>query len=275
MSNPATREQHIAFCLRQIGFDPNEINVSDEQIEDCVDMALQYFRDFHFDGTENWYVSHQITQTDKDNKYIEIPDDIIGITRVFPVGSTNASVNMFDLRYQLRLHDLYDFTSTSYVNYVLTMQHIRTLDLLFSGETPIRYNRHTNKLYIDMNWEMMQVGEYVVMEGFKVVDENIYTDVWNDRMLKRLSTAYIKRVYGTNMKKYRGLKLLGGIEFNGQQIYDEAVLEIAEIEELIRRTYEAPPRFIIATLVPFLLNTSMGYFLWELIRNGWFHLPLV
>lgn len=246
MSNPNSRQAHIDFCLRQLGWDVTEVNISDEQIEDCVDLALQYFRDFHFDGTEWWYVSHQITQIDKDNKYVEVPDDIIGITRVFPVGSTNASVNMFDLRYQLRLHDLYDFTSTSYVNYVLTMQHIRTLDLLFSGETPIRFNRHTHRTYIDMNWDMMQVGEYVVMEGFKVVDENEYADVWNDRMLKRLSTAYMKRLYGTNMKKYQGVKLLGGIQMNGQQIYNEAIEEIEELEKLIRNTYEAPPRFIIA-----------------------------
>lgn len=247
MSNPRTREEHVYFCLRQLGFDVEEVNVSEEQIDDCVDMSLQYFRDFHFDGTENWYVSHQLTQEDKDNKYIEIDPNVIGITRVFPVGSTNASINMFDLRYQLRLHDLYDFTSTSYVNYALTMQHIRTLDILFSGEAPIRYNRHTHRLYIDWNWDStLQVGEYIVMEGFKIVDENEFADVWNDRMLKRLTTAYIKRIYGMNMKKYNGVKLLGGITMNGQQIYDEAVAEIEAVEDIIRKTYEAPPRFIVA-----------------------------
>jgi hypothetical protein len=247
MSNPHSRQTHIEFCLRQLGWDVTEVNISDEQIDDCVDMALQYFRDFHHDGTENWYVSHQLTQEDKDNRYITVPDNIIGVTRIFPVGSTNASINMFDLRYQLRLHDLYDFTSTSYVNYALTQQHIRTLDLLFSGEAPIRFNRHTHKLYIDMNWDSgIQVGEYIVIEGFQVVDENEYSEVWNDRMLKRLSTAYIKKLYGTNLKKYSGVKLLGGIEFNGQKIYDEAVQEIDIVENLIRSTYEAPPKFIIA-----------------------------
>jgi hypothetical protein len=152
---------------------------------------------------------------------------------------------MFDLRYQLRLHELYDFTSTSYVNYVLTMQHIRTLDMLFSGEQPIRFNRHTDKLYIDMNWPMANAGEWLVIEGYIIVDPDSYSDVYNDRMLKKLATAYIKRQWGNNMKKFGGMQLPGGIMMNGQQIYDEAVQEIEALEQQIRDTYEEPPQFIL------------------------------
>lgn len=245
MSSPATREQLKDWCLRQLGAPVLDINVDDEQVEDAVDLAFQYYRDFHVDGVERWYISHQITDTDRTNKYITIPDNIIGITRIFPLGSTNASVNMFDLRYQLRLHELYDFTSTSYVNYVLTQQHIRTLDMLFSGETPIRFNRHSNKLYIDWDWNTkIDVQEYVVIEGFIILDPDVFTKVYNDRLLKRLATAYIKKQWGNNMKKFSGMQLPGGITMNGQQIYNEAIQEIQELEQLIRSSHEEPPMMI-------------------------------
>lgn len=246
MGNPASREQLKDWCLRQLGFPVIEINVDDDQVEDRIDEALQYFQQFHFDGVERWYMSHQITAQDRVNGYLPVADNIIGITRIFPIGSSNASVNMFDLRYQLRLHELYDFTSTSYVNYTLTMQHIRTLDLLFSGETPVRFNRHTGKLYIDMNWDSgVDVGEYMVMEGYIIVDPDTYTKVYNDRMLKKLATAYIKRQWGNNMKKFVGMQLPGGISLNGQQIFNEADQEAKEIEEQIRNTYEEPPQFLV------------------------------
>jgi len=246
MSSPATREQLKDWCLRQLGFPVVEINVDDEQVEDAIDLAFQYFRDFHVDGVERSYFKHLITNEDITNRYITIPDNIIGVTRVFPFGSTNSTVNMFDLRYQLRLHELYDFTSTSYVNYALTQQHIRTLDLLFSGETPIRFNRHTNKLFIDWDWQTkVDTNEYIVVEGFIIIDPDAYNKAYNDRMLKKLATAYIKKQWGNNMKKFQGMQLPGGITMNGQQIYNEAVDEIDKLEQLIRATHEEPPQFII------------------------------
>ena len=246
MGVPASREQLKDWCLRKLGHPVIEINVDDDQVDDRIDEAFQYFHDFHFDGVERWYLKHQITQENKDNGWIPITENIIGVTRIFSIGSSNASVNMFDLRYQLRLHELYDFTSTSYVNYTLTMQHIRTLDMLFSGEQPIRFNRHTDKLYIDMNWDSgLDVGEWVVIEGYIIADPTAYSDVYNDRMLKRLATALIKRQWGENMKKFNGMQLPGGITMNGQQIYEEAVDEIDKIEELIRLTYEEPPQFLV------------------------------
>lgn len=246
MSSPATREQLKDWCLRQLGAPVLDINVDDEQVEDAVDLAFQYYRDFHVDGVERWYISHQITQQDITNKYITIPDNIIGITRIFPLGSTNASVNMFDLRYQLRLHELYDFTSTSYVNYALTQQHIRTLDLLFSGETPIRFNRHSNKLFIDWDWNTkIDVQEHIMIEGFIILDPDTYNKVYNDRLLKLLSTAYIKKQWGNNMKKFSGMQLPGGITMNGQQIYNEAIQEIKDLEQLIRDAHEEKPIFLV------------------------------
>lgn len=246
MSVPSTREQLRDWCLRQLGYPVFEINVDDEQVEDAIDSAFQYFQDFHYDAIERWYLPHKITSTDITNKYITIPDEIIGINRIFPLSSTNASVNMFDIRYQMRLHELYDFTSTSYVNYVITQQHIRTLDMLFSGETPVRFNRHSSRLYIDWDWDKkIDVDEWLVIEGFIVLDPNTYTKIYNDRLLKKLTTAYIKKQWGNNMKKYQGMQLPGGITMNGQQIYNEAVAEIADIETLIRNTHEKPPEFIL------------------------------
>jgi hypothetical protein len=255
MSTPSTRDQLKDWCLRQLGHPVIEINVDDDQVDDRIDEAFQYYQQFHYDAGERTYLKHLVTQTDIDNRYITVPAEIIGVNKIFPVGSTNASVNMFDLRYQLRLHELYDFTSTSYVNYALTMQHIRTLDMLFSGEQPIRFNRHTNKLFIDWNWGpagggggtgyAIQAGEYVVIECRINLDPDEYNKVYDDRMLKKLATAYIKRQWGTNMKKFQGMQLPGGIVMNGQQIHDEAVQEIKELEETIRLTFEEPPQFLI------------------------------
>jgi hypothetical protein len=244
MTIPTNREEFKNWCLRQLGFPVHSINIDDDQLDDCVDEALQYFQDFHFDAVERWYLKHQITDQDKINKYITIPNHIIGVTRIFPFESSSLTLNMFDYRYQMRLNDLQTFTSASYVNYAITQQHIRTLDMLFSGETPIRFNRHAGKLYIDWDWnKKVDSEEWIVIEGYIILDPSNYTKVWNDRLLKKLATAYAKRQWGNNMKKFQGVKLPGDIVMNGQQIYDEAVAEIKELEDEIRSSMEEPPMF--------------------------------
>lgn len=223
-----------------------DINVDEQQVDDCVDMAFQYFQDFHFDGVERTYLKHQITEQNIANNFIPVTDNVIGVTRVFPVGYTATRSTLWDINYQIRLNDLWTFTSTSYTNYVLTMQHLRTLDMLFAGEQPVRFNRHSNRLYIDWDWSNdIKPGEWIVLESHIILDPDNYPRVYDDRLLKRLATAYIKRVWGTNMKKFQGMQLPGGVMMNGQQIYDEAVQEIAEIEALIRSSMEAPPIFFV------------------------------
>lgn len=246
LNKPANKEELKEFCLRQLGYPVIQINVDDEQVNDAVELAFEYWNEFHFNGTERTYVKHQVTSQDKANRYITVSDSLIGATRVFKVGQNKMAMNMFDLRYQLRLNDLWDLSSTSYVNYSLTMQHLATLDLIFTGEQPIRFNRLTDKLYIDWDWDTdVAEAEWIVVEGFIITDPNTYTQVWNDRMLKKLATSYVKKQWGTNMSKFDKMQLPGGVTMRGVDIYNEAVKEIADTEQEIRNTYEAPPGFLV------------------------------
>lgn len=239
------------YCLRRLGFPVIELNLDDDQVEDRIDDALQYWQDYHFDGTQKLYYIKKINQTDINQKYIDLSDvkdssnnhlDIIGVTRIFPVTDSQANVNMFDLRYQLRLNELYDFTSASYVNYTLTQQHLRSLELMFSGEVPIRFQRHMQRLFIDWGWGASEapVGTTMIAECYANIDPTVYNKVWEDRWLKEYATALIKRTWGNNLKKFSGLQLPGGVTLNGNQIYDEAVGEIEKLETEMQVEYGAP-----------------------------------
>lgn len=176
MAKPTTRAQFKDYCKRRLGWPVIDINVDDDQVDDRIDDALQFFEDYHFDGVEKLYMKHKITQADVDRKWIYCPDPVIFVTGVFPFDDSNSSINMFDLRYQLRLHDLYDFTSVSYVSYEMTMQHIRSLNLLFSGTPQFRFNRKQNKIFLDIDWARdFQVGEYVVIECYRALRPDTVT----------------------------------------------------------------------------------------------------
>ena len=239
------------YCLRRLGFPVIEINVDDDQIEDRIDDALQYWQDYHFDGLQKIYYVRRITSGDIQQKYLDMSQvqdssnnrlDIVGVTRIFPIYDSLATFNMFDLRYQLRLNELYDFTSASYVNYNLTMQHLRSLELMFSGETPIRFQRHMQKLFIEWSWGTSQApeGMVVVAECYANIDPSVYNRVWNDRWMKEYTTALIKRTWGNNLKKFSGLQLPGGVTMNGDKIYEEAVGEIEKLETEMQSEYGAP-----------------------------------
>ena len=302
MAKPTTRSQFKDYCKRRLGFPVIDINVDDDQVEDRIDDALQFFEDYHFDGTEKIFMKHQITAEDINRRWIYAPEAVIFVTGVFPFDDSNSSINMFDLRYQLRLHDLYDFTSVSYVSYEITMQHIRTLNLLFSGTPQFRFNRHQNKLFLDIDWTRdLQVGEYVIVECYRKLSpvtinltgtvtadtsantvtgygtkfdqellendfitiggedkqvyritspttlelqspisanvDNVsvtsagYSDVWDDRFLKRYATALIKYQWGSNLSKFAGIQMPGGVTLDGTRIMEEARTELDKIEE--------------------------------------------
>jgi hypothetical protein len=175
MAKPTTRSTFKTYCLRELGFPVIDINVDDDQLEDRIDEALQFFQDYHFDGVEKIYMKHKITTEDIARKWIYVPDAVIGVVNVFPFDDSNSSINMFDLRYQLRLHDLYDFTSVSYVPYEITMQHIATINLLFSGKPQYRFNRHLNKLFLDIDWNNnITTNDWVVVECYRKLDPDTF-----------------------------------------------------------------------------------------------------
>jgi hypothetical protein len=316
MASPKTRAQFKDYCLRKLGWPVIDINIDDDQVEDRIDDALAFFYDYHYDGTEKLFMKHQITQADIDRRWIYCPDAVLFVTGILRFDDSNSSINMFDLRYQLRLHDLYDFTSVSYVSYEITMQHIQTLNLLFSGTPQFRFNRVQNKVFLDIDWTRdLEVGDYVIVECYRrmapetveltgtaslvagnttvigtntIFDQEIVendfvtfgneslqvrkinsptnitltsapaatnaaatmsvaglTDVWDNRFLKAYATAKIKMQWGNNLKKFSGIQMPGGVTFNGQQIYDEAVEELKSMEEQMYNATSMPSEIFI------------------------------
>jgi hypothetical protein len=255
MATITSRQQFKDYCLRRLGFPVIEINVDDDQVEDRIDDALQYWQDYHFDGLQKIYYVKRVDQTDVNNRYLDFSNtldsannrlEITGVTRIFPLYDSQATITMFDLRDQLRLNELYDFTSASYINYTMTLQHLRMLEQLFTGEVPIRFQRHMQRLYIDWAWGQSEapVGTVVVAEAYATINPDIYHQAWNDRWLKEYATALIKRSWGNNLKKFNGIQLPGGVTLNGDKIYQEAADEINALHAEIGDKYGAPLEFM-------------------------------
>ena len=267
MATPATREQLKQYCLRTLGKPVIEINVDDDQLEDRIDEALQYYAQYHYDGIRRTYLKYQYTEADKTritgnssesvtknsittswsegNNFLVVPESVISVINIFPF-SDKGNLNLFDVRYQLRLNDLYDFSSTSIINYDVVLRHLDFLDHVLVGEKPLRFNQHDNRLYVDMDWANdLTVGEYLVIEAYRKLDPTVYTDVYNDIYLKRYATALIKKQWGANLSKFNGVTMLGGVSLNGQQIFSEALQDIQKLEEEIRNTFELNPAMMI------------------------------
>lgn len=240
MANPTSRATFKEYCLRRLGKPVIEINVDEDQVDDRIDEALAYYWDYHFDGTEKIYYKYQITAEDAANKYITLPDNIIGAVNIFNIGDAMNVANIFNIRYQIALNDLYTLTNISLVPYFMAFQHIQLIEEILVGRKPIRYNRHRNQLFIDMDWSILPVGNYVIVEAYQVVDPDTYTDVWHDRWLAQYATALIKRQWGNNLKKFDGMQMPGGLTFNGQKIYDEAIEEINALEKEMITSYSLP-----------------------------------
>jgi hypothetical protein len=243
-SKPASRAELIAYAKRQLGDPVIEINTDPDQEEDVLELSLQFFQQFHFDGVERIYLKHEVTQTDRDNKYIELNDAVIGVERVLPFDSRTRGIDLFDVRYQILLNDLYSIQSTDIIYYFQVQNQLQLLNQLLVGQKPIRFNRHQNRLHIDMDWEMdTAVGEFLIIECYRILDPNTYTDVYNDLYLKKYVTAQMKKQWGNNLKKFSGVQLPGGVTLNGQIIYDEAVQEIQMLEQEVESRYQEPVDF--------------------------------
>lgn len=241
MAVPASRSEFKAYCLRKLGAPVIEINVDDDQVDDRVDEAFRYWWDYHFDGSDKIYYKQQITEQNKTDKYITLPENINGVVRIFPIADPIVrSDDLFNIRYQIALNDLYTLTSVSMVPYYMVMEHLALVSELLVGQQPIRYVRHKDRLYVDMDWNSMRVGEFLLVEAYEVVDPDVYTDAYGDRWLQNYCTALIKRQWGSNLTKFTGMSLPGGVQFNGEKIYNDAVDEIAKLEQEMISSYSLP-----------------------------------
>ena len=241
MAVPTNRDSFKEYCLRKLGKPVIEINVDDDQVDDRIDESLRYYWDYHFDGSEKIYYKHQVNANNVSDKYITLPENIIGAVRVFPISDPSMrSDDLFNIRYQIALNDLYSLTSVSMVPYYMAMEHLSLISELLVGQQPIRYNRHKDRLYVDMDWSKINVGEYLLIEAYEIVDPNEYTQVWSDRWLQNYVTAKIKYQWGSNLTKFSGMSLPGGVQFNGEKILGDAQVEIEKMEAEMISSYSLP-----------------------------------
>jgi hypothetical protein len=247
---PSSRAQLKDYCLRKLGFPVITINVDPDQVDDRIDDAINLFQQFHVDGTQLIHIAYQVTANDVTNQYIALPNNVIGVSKIFPIAgdsinSTGTSnFNIFDINYQIRLNELYDFTSADYVYFELANQHIQTLQMLFFGEVPFTYNRYTNIITPNLNWGTEVIsGSWLLFESYQILGPTV--NFWGDAWLTRYTTSCIKEQWGNNLSKFVGVKLPGGIMLDGQKIKDEAIIEKAELYAELRSTWEAPAEFLI------------------------------
>lgn len=246
MAKPNSRQTFIDYCLRSLGAPVIEINVDDDQVEDRVDEALQFYQQYHSDAIEKVYLKHQVTQTDIDNGYIAINDLVTDVVRVMPLRDTMSTNNLFDVKYQIHLNDVYNLGFLgSLVDYEMTQQWLSLLDRIMDADDKhISFERHKNQLRIDMDWEdEVAVDQYIVIECYRIIDPDTYTDVYNDYYLKKYATALIKQQWGQNLLKFEGMTMPGGVQFNGRQIYEDAQQDIEKLTEEVRLNWEQPVDF--------------------------------
>ena len=275
MAQPSTRNELKEYCLRQLGAPVLEINLADEQCQDLIDDAIQYFQERHFDGVLNTYLKYKITQDDIDrgtakpdvgpgitttsatstidgssiqfdwkenSNYLQVPPSVIGVNKIFHFdGSNTLTNNMFSVKYQLFLNDVYYWGAVELLSYAMTKTYLEDINFLLTTEKQIRFNQRMDRLYLDIDWESMTVDDYVIMDCWTTLDPSDYNRVWNDSFLKRYLTATMKRQWGQNLIKFQGVKLPGGVELNGRQIYDDAEKDLEVIREQMSNMYEMPP----------------------------------
>ena len=271
MAKPSTRQGLIDYCLRQLGAPVLEINVDDDQIDDLVDDAIQYFNERHYDGVEKMYLKYKITEDDvnrgkakgtsgvgivtttatdtsgrsynwyETENYIQVPDSVIGVEKVFRFDTSSISGGMFSIKYQLFLNDLYYFNSVELLQYSMTKSYLEDIDFLLTTDKQIRFNKRQDRLYLDIDWGSQPKDEFIIIECYRALDPASFTQIYNDSWMKQYLTALIKRQWGRNLSKFRGVKLPGGIELNGGEILQQAEQELSDIKSRMTMEYELPP----------------------------------
>ncbi len=246
MAKPNSRTTLIDYCLRNLGAPVIEINVDEDEIDDRVDEALQFYQHYHADAIEKVFLKHQVTQTDIDNGYIAINDLVTDVLRVLPIRDTYSANNLFDIKYQMHLNDMFSLGYMgSLLEYSMAQQYLSTLDLVIDNDNKfISFDRHRNRLRIDMAWsEEVSVNDYLVVECYRIIDPDTFTDVYNDYYLKKYLTSLLKKQWGTNLLKFEGMVMPGGVTFNGRQLFDDAIAELEKLEEEVRLNWEQPIDF--------------------------------
>jgi len=270
MSKPNTRQGLIDYCLRQLGEPVLEINVAEEQIDDLVDDTIQYFNERHYDGVEKMYLKYKITQDDIDrgsakntdgvgivtttgsssgttfnfyetSNYIQVPDSVIGVEKIFKFDSSSISAGMFSIKYQLFLNDLYYFNSVELLQYSMVKTYLEDIDHLLTTDKQIRFNKRQNRLYLDIDWGSESPDNWIILECYRALDPADFSKIYNDSFVKKYLTALIKRQWGQNLIKFQGVKLPGGLELNGRQLYDDAERDLEDIKQRMSLEYELPP----------------------------------
>ena len=276
MAQPATRSEFKNYLLRQLGAPVLEINVADEQVDDIIDDALQYFHERHFDGVLRTYLKYQVTQNDIDrgkgpgqdgvlgivtttasstidgsemqfdwkenSNYLQVPPAVIGVEKIFHFdGSATITNNMFSVKYQLFLNDIYFWGAMEMLTYTMTRTYLSDMDFALTTQKQVRFNQRMDRLYLDIDWETLTVGDWLSMDCYRTLDPNDYARVWNDSFLKKYTAALLKKQWGQNLIKFNGVKLPGGVELNGRDIYEDGVKELEVIREMMSNTYELPP----------------------------------
>jgi hypothetical protein len=240
MATPTSKSELKEYCLRRLGKPVIEINIDDDQMDDRIDEAILYYQDYHFDGTEKTFLKHQVTADDKTNEYISVGASTIGVINLFDIGDATSTNNLFNVRYQIALNDLYDLSRYDLVPFYMNFMNIRFIEEILIGKQGLRYNRHVNKLHIDMDWGKVTTGDYLIAEVYNKIDPDTYTDVYNDRWLQRYVTCLFKMQWGSNLTKFIGMQLPGGVQFNGDQILQQALDEKTKLEDEMIASYSLP-----------------------------------
>jgi hypothetical protein len=273
MAKPSSRQELIDYCLRRLGAPVLEINVADDQIDDLVDDTIQYFNERHYDGVEKMYLKYKITDDDiargrakgtdgvgivtttatstgiaattfnfyENTNFIQVPDSVIGIERIFKFDTSSISGGMFSIKYQLFLNDLYYFNSVELLQYAMVKSYLEDIDFLLTTDKQIRFNKRQDRLYLDIDWGSQSAGDFMVIECYRALDPSSFSQIYNDSFVKKYLTAQIKRQWGQNLIKFNGVKLPGGIELNGRQLYEDAERELDDIKQRMSTEYELPP----------------------------------
>jgi len=266
MSKPSTRQGLIDYCLRRLGYPVLEVNVDDDQIDDLIDDAIQYFQERHFDGVERMLLKHEITKENKEilktgittttanstvgittttftesQNFIQLPDHVLGVERVLKMDASTISSGLFNIKYQIFLNDLYYYGALDLMNYAMTKTYLEDLSRIITPDTQLRFNKKNHRLYLDIDFGQLSDDTFIIIDGYRLLDPSDAPAIYNDFWLKRYATAIIKKQWGMNLIKFNGVLLPGGVQLNGRQIYEDALKEIEEIEYSLKTEYEIPP----------------------------------